>query len=51
MMSILKTGYENGKRVQRVNQFGKAGALSHFWIKNIDCRKNPKSFTGKRGSR
>ena len=48
MMSILKNGYEYGKRVQRINQFGTQEHFPYFWIKDVKCRESSKSFTSKR---
>jgi hypothetical protein len=41
MMSILKTGYENGKRVQRVNQFGKQEHFHTFGLKILIAERTP----------
>ena len=41
MMSILKNGYEYGKRVQRVNQLGKQEHFHTFGLKILSAEKSP----------
>jgi hypothetical protein len=47
MMSILKTGYENGKRVQRVNQFGKQEHFHTFGLKMLFAERTPNPLYAK----
>ena len=41
MMSILKNGYEYGKRVQRTNQFGKQEHFHTFGLKILSAERAP----------
>ncbi|MER5174413.1 MAG: bifunctional DNA primase/polymerase [Candidatus Nitrosocosmicus sp.] len=47
MMSILKNGYENGKRVQRVNQFGKQEHFHTFGLKMLSAERAPNPSSAK----
>jgi hypothetical protein len=47
MMSILKTGYENGKRVQRINQFGKQEHFHTFGLKILIAERTPNPSNAK----
>lgn len=47
MMSILKTGYENGKKVQRINQFGLQEHFHTFGLKIMLGERAPNPLIAK----
>ncbi|HEX5186698.1 MAG TPA: hypothetical protein VFV86_07390 [Nitrososphaeraceae archaeon] len=47
MMSILKNGYENGKKVQRINQFGKQEHFHTFGLKLMAAERVPNTLIAK----
>jgi len=47
MMSILKSGYENGKKVQRINPFGKQEHFQTFGLKIMLAERTPNSSVAK----
>ena len=47
MMSILKTGYENGKKVQRINPVGKQEHFHTFGLKIMLAERSPNPFHAK----
>ncbi len=47
MMSILKTGYENGKKVQRINQNGDQEHFHTFGLKVMLAERAPNPITAK----
>jgi hypothetical protein len=47
MMSILKNGYEHGKRVQRVNQDGKQEHFHTFGLKILSAERSPNPSNAK----
>lgn len=47
MMSILKTGYENGKKVQRINPLGKQEHFHTFGLKTMLAERSPNPFHAK----
>lgn len=47
MMSILKTGYERNKKVQRINPFGKQEHFHTFGLKVMLAERSPNPFYAK----
>jgi hypothetical protein len=47
MMSILKSGYEKGKKVQRINPFGKQEHFQTYGIKIMLAERSPNSSVAK----
>jgi archaellin len=47
MMSILKTGYQHNKKIQRVNQFGKQEHFHTFGLKIMLAERSPNPSTAR----
>ncbi len=48
MMSILKTGYENGKKVQRISHLGKQEHFHTFGLKLMLAERTPSQLSARR---
>jgi hypothetical protein len=47
MMGVMKNGYENGKKVQRINPFGKQEHFQTYGVKIMLAERSPNPFHAK----